>query len=153
MKNKYAEIDNNISGFMQRYGTLFLRISVGIVFFWFGILKFFPNVSPAQEIVTKTMSVLSFGLLSNSLSLIILAIWEVIIGLGLIIGKYLRFILFLLFAQMLGTLTPLVLFPSETFMIFPIVPTMEGQYIIKNLILISAGLVVGGTVGTNNSKK
>jgi hypothetical protein len=47
---------------------------------------------------------------------------------------------------MLGTMTPLILFPAETFVIFPFVPTFEGQYIIKNLVLISAGLVIGSTV-------
>ena len=45
-----------------------------------------------------------------------------------------------------GTITPLFLFPAETFTIFPWVPNLEGQYIIKNLVLISAGLVVGSTV-------
>jgi len=52
----------------------------------------------------------------------------------------------LLFLQMAGTMTPLVLFPAETFVRFPYAPTLEGQYIIKNLVLISAGLVVGSTV-------
>ena len=61
-------------------------------------------------------------------------------------GKFLRATLFLLFVQMAGTLTPLILFPSETFQFFPYAPTLEGQYIIKNLTLISAALVVGGSV-------
>ena len=134
---------------MQKYGIVFLRISVGIVFLWFGILKFFPNISPAQGIATETINTLTFGIMPQKTALIILAIWETLIGIGLIYGKYLRLILFLLFTQMLGTLTPLVIFPSETFTYFPFVPTLEGQYIIKNLILISAGLVVGATVDTN----
>jgi hypothetical protein len=52
---------------------------------------------------------------------------------------------------MLGTMTPLILFPAETFVIFPLVPTLEGQYIIKNLVLISAGLVIGSTVRDEDS--
>ena len=75
-----------------------------------------------------------------------LATWECLIGLGLIFGKFLRAKLALLLLQMLGTFLPLVLFPQETFTIFPIAPTLEGQYIIKNVVLVSAGIVVGATV-------
>jgi uncharacterized membrane protein YphA (DoxX/SURF4 family) len=89
---------------------------------------------------------LSFGLLKPHVSIIVLAAWETLIGLGLIFGIYLRAILFLLFAQMVGTLTPLLLFPWEAFKYLPYAPTMEGQYIIKNFVLISAGIVVGATV-------
>jgi uncharacterized membrane protein YphA (DoxX/SURF4 family) len=128
----------------------FLRISLGIIFFWFGFLKFFHGVSSAESIATKTISVLTFGLIEPSVSLIILAVWETLIGLGLLFNKFLREILFLLFLQMLGTITPLFFFPAETFKIFPFVPTLEGQYIIKNLILISAGLAIGATVRGGN---
>ena len=72
--------------------------------------------------------------------------WECLIGLGLLVGRGLRGILLLLYLQMLGTLTPIVLFPDEVFTRIPYVPTLEGQYIIKNLVLISAGIVVGATV-------
>ena len=142
----YSNADERITSFMKRYGILFLRISVGIVFLWFGILKFFPGVSPAQEIATATIERLTFGFIQANVALIILATWETLIGIGLISGTFLRVTLFLLFAQMLGTMTPLFLFPAETFTRFPYAPTFEGQYIIKNLILISAGLVVGATV-------
>jgi uncharacterized membrane protein YphA (DoxX/SURF4 family) len=131
---------------MRRYGVLFLRVSVGIVFLWVGVLKFFPGVSPATGIATATIERLTFGFIQPEISIIILAIWETLIGLGLITGLFLRLTLFLLFTQMLGTMTPLILFPAETFVIFPLVPTLEGQYIIKNLVLISAGLVIGSTV-------
>ncbi len=142
----YSQADDRITLFMRQYGILFLRISLGLVFFWFGFLKFFPGLSPADQIATRTIEKLTFGLLQPSVSIIVLAIWETLIGLGLITGKYLRFTLLLLFTQMLGTLTPLFLFPVETFTQFPYAPTLEGQYIIKNLVLISAGLVVGATV-------
>jgi uncharacterized membrane protein YphA (DoxX/SURF4 family) len=142
----YSQADDRITLFMRRYGILFLRISLGIVFFWFGFLKFFPGVSPADQIATRTIERLTFGLLPPSTSIILLALWETLIGLGLITGKLLRVTLLLLFTQMLGTLTPLFLFPAETFTRLPYAPTLEGQYIIKNLVLISAGLVVGATV-------
>jgi hypothetical protein len=76
----------------------------------------------------------------------ILATLECVIGIGLFFGLVLRATLLLLFVQMLGTLLPLVLFPAETFVVFPVAPTLEGQYIIKNVVLISAAIVVGATV-------
>ena len=79
-------------------------------------------------------------------SIYLLAVWETLIGLGLILGVFLRATLLLLFVQMLGTVTPLFLFPGESFVVFPLVPTLEGQYIIKNLVLIGAGMVIGATV-------
>lgn len=142
----YHSADERITSFMKRYSILFLRISVGIVFIWFGVLKFFPGLSPAQEIATATIERLTFGFIQANVALIILATWETLIGIGLIFGAFLRVTLFLLFAQMLGTMTPLLLFSAETFTRFPYVPTFEGQYIIKNLVLISAGFVVGATV-------
>jgi uncharacterized membrane protein YphA (DoxX/SURF4 family) len=131
---------------MRRNGILFLRISLGIVFYWFGFLKFFPGLSPADQIATETISKLTFGIIQSNVSIIILAVWETLIGIGLLSGKFLRVTLLLLFTQMIGAMTPLFLFPTETFTRFPFAPTLEGQYIIKNLVLISAGMVVGATV-------
>jgi len=138
--------DARITAWMARHGITLLRLSLGIVFFWFGVLKFFPGLSPAQDLAAHTISLLSFGIVGSSVSIPILATWECVIGLGLLHGGYLRSTLLLLWLQMLGTLTPLVLFPSETFTRFPYAPTLEGQYIIKNLVLISAAIVVGATV-------
>ena len=80
------------------------------------------------------------------MALPVLALWEVAIGVGLLIGRWMRVTLLLLFAQMAGTVTPLILFPSETFSQFPFVPTLEGQYIIKNVVLVAAAIVLGATV-------
>jgi len=143
---RFDRIDARITQWMADNGVLLLRISVGIVFFWFGILKFFPNLSPAEELATQTISVLTFGIVQPALSLPVLAAWEVLIGLGLITGKFMRATLLLLILQMLGTITPLFLFPDETWQVFPISPTLEGQYIIKNLVLVSAAIVIGATV-------
>ena len=138
--------DLAITRWMARWGIVFLRLSLGIVFLWFGILKFFPNVSPAQELATRTISALSWGHVPASVSLPVLAGWECVIGIGLLVGWGLRGILLLLYVQMLGTLSPIALFPHEVFTGIPYAPTLEGQYIIKNLVLISAGIVVGATV-------
>jgi uncharacterized membrane protein YphA (DoxX/SURF4 family) len=139
-------LDLAIIGWMARFGPVLLRVSLGIVFLWFGALKFFPHLSPAQELATRTISILTWDLLPPSVSLPLLAAWECLIGLGLLLGRGLRGILLLLYVQMLGTLTPIVLFPNEVFVRIPYAPTLEGQYIIKNLVLISAGIVVGATV-------
>lgn len=131
---------------MARYGVTLLRVSLGVVFFWFGVLKFFPGLSPAQDLAARTIERLSFGMVGPSISVPFLAAWECLIGLGLITGLFMRATLLLLGLQMLGTLTPLVFFPSEVFMRVPYAPTLEGQYIIKNAVLISAGIVIGATV-------
>ena len=131
---------------MARYGVTLLRVSLGIVFFWFGVLKFFPGMSPAQDLAARTIERLSFGAVGPSFAVPFLAAWECLIGLGLLTGRFMRATLLLLGLQMLGTLTPLVLFPSEVFARVPFAPTLEGQYIIKNAVLISAGIVLGATV-------
>jgi uncharacterized membrane protein YphA (DoxX/SURF4 family) len=122
------------------------RLSLGIIFLWFGALKFVPGWSPAAELASRTLERVTFGLVPPEWGLLVLAGWECLIGLGLLSGKFLRVTLLLLAVQMTGTLLPLVLFPRETFVLFPLAPTLEGQYIIKNFVLISAAAVVGATV-------
>ncbi|MBK6404299.1 MAG: DoxX family protein [Holophagales bacterium] len=139
-------LDVRITSAMARWGLPLLRVSLGIVFFWFGVLKFFPDLSPAQGLATRTISVLTLGLVPPEVSLPVLAAWECVIGLGLLVGIRLREVLLLLFVQMAGTLTPVFLFPEEVFTRIPYAPTLEGQYIIKNVVLIAAGIVVGATV-------
>lgn len=149
-KNLYDQIDKRITSWMSKYGLLLLRLSIGIVFFWFGILKFFPGLSPAQDLAIRTIEMLAFGLIPGNISIHLLATWEVLIGIGLLTGNYMRVTLFLLFLQMIGTMTPVFLFPAEVFTKVAYAPTLEGQYIIKNLVIISAGLVLGATVRMKN---
>lgn len=143
---RFRDLDIRITRWMARYGIQFLRISLGIIFLWFGVLKFFPDLSPAETLATHTIEKLTFGLLEPQVSIIILAIWESLIGLGLIFGIFMRATLLLLFVQMIGTTTPILLFPGEVFARFPYALTLEGQYIFKNLVLISAAIVIGATV-------
>jgi uncharacterized membrane protein YphA (DoxX/SURF4 family) len=139
-------VDVRLTRWMARYGVLALRVALGIVFLWFGVLKFFPGLSPAQTLALKTIDLLTFGLIPAGASLVLLAALECAIGLGLISGKLMRVTLLLLAFQMVGAASPLVLFPGEVFNAFPYAPTLEGQYIIKNVVLVSAGLVIGATV-------
>lgn len=141
-----ARLDPVIAGWMARHGITITRVGLGVVFLWFGVLKFFPGLSPAEDLVGRTVERLSFGVVAPAFSLPVLAAWECAIGLGLLTGRLLRTTLLLLFLQLPGTLMPLLLFPEETFTRVPFAPTMEGQYIIKNLVLLGAALVVGATV-------
>ena len=131
-----------ITRWTVQHSLTLLRVSMGIIFLWFGVLKFIPGLSPAEALATKTVQALSFGLISEDLAPFLIAGLETLIGLGLITGKLLRVTLALLAFQMLGTSMPIVLFPREVFKIIPLVPTLEGQYIFKNMILIAAALVL-----------
>jgi uncharacterized membrane protein YphA (DoxX/SURF4 family) len=142
----FEKIDPLIVRWMNRNGFILLRVFTGIVFFWFGILKFFPGLSPAQELATKTIDLLTFRLIPPFFIINGLALWEVLIGLGLVTGKFIRVTLFLLFLQMAGTFAPIFLFPHEVFSQIPYAPTLEGQYIIKNIVLVAAGIVLGGSL-------
>ncbi len=143
---RIESVDVRITGTLARIGVPVLRVALGIVFLWFGVLKFFPGVSPAETLAARTIEQLTGGLVQPGLSLPLLAAWESVIGIGLILNRGMRGVLFLLAVQMAGTFTPLVLFPGETFRVWPIAPTLEGQYIIKNIVLIGAAMVVGATV-------
>ena len=142
----FDRIDAQITRWMAKHGVRLLRISLGVVFFWFGFLKFFPGMSPAQDLASRTIEILSFGKVPAWVSINVLAVWESAIGLGLLFGVAMRATLALLFVQMLGTVMPLFFFPHEAFSHFPYAPTLEGQYIIKNIVLVSAGIVIGATV-------
>lgn len=138
--------DVRITGWMARHGVRLTRIALGVVFTWFGALKFFPDLSPAADLASRTIERLTFGQIPASVGLPVLAAWELLIGVGLLFGRYLRFVLLLLFLQMAGTLLPLFLFPEETFLAFPYAPTLEGQYILKNVVLVAGAIVIGSTV-------
>jgi uncharacterized membrane protein YphA (DoxX/SURF4 family) len=142
----YGRFEQRVVDWMAAHGIALLRVSLGIVFFWFGALKFVPGASPAEGLASETVARLSFGLVDPKVALVVLAAWETGIGLLLVLGRHLRLALGLLLLQMAGTLTPLVLFPSLTFARFPFEPTMEGQYILKNLVLISAAIAIGATL-------
>jgi len=137
----FDKLDIKITEWMGKYGLLILRICLGIIFLWFGVLKFYKGLSPAEDLVRNTVY-----FFNPDLFIPVLALWESLIGLGLITGKYMRLTLLLLFLQMPGTALPLIILPEKVWTVFPYGLTLEGQYIIKNLVLISAGLVLGATV-------
>ena len=138
------KLDIFISEYMSTYGILLLRYSLAMIFIWFGLLK--PlGISPAQELVENTV----YWFDDKAAFVNLLGWWEVVIGFTMCVRPLIRISIFLLFLQIPGTFLPLVLLPEVCFTDFPYGLTLEGQYIVKNLIIISSALVIGGTVRNN----
>jgi len=138
-------LDSRIAATMRTWGIPGLRLSLAIIFVWFGALK--PlGLSPAADLVLATVAWLPG--LEPTQWLSVIGWWEVAIGVTFLHRSTLRLAIGLLAFQMVGTFLPLVLLPEITFQSghMPYAPTLEGQYVIKNLLIISAALVVGGTV-------
>jgi uncharacterized membrane protein YkgB len=131
------ELDRTIIETLNRISLPVLRISLGVIFIWFGALKPLGN-SPANDVITRTVY-----WFDPDIFIPILGVWEIAIGLCLLYAPFIRAGLFLLALQMPGTFLPLVLLPEVCFVNFPFDLTLEGQYIIKNLVLIGAAIVVG----------
>lgn len=141
----FDQIDTRITRWMANYSLSILRFSLGVIFIWFGALKLFPGLSPAEELVRNTIY-----FFDPDFFLPVLAIWEMLIGVGFLMGlltnKFQRLTILLLFLQMPGTALPLVILPEVCWTSFPFGLTLEGQYIFKNLAIIGSALVLGATV-------
>jgi uncharacterized membrane protein YkgB len=135
---KLKEFDSLLIESLNKWSLLVLRLSLGVVFIWFGALKSFGD-SPANDVIVKTIY-----WFDPDIFIPILGFWEVLIGICQLYTPLIRFGLFLLALQMPGTFLPLILRPEICFLNFPFELTLEGQYIIKNLVLIGAAMVVGG---------
>jgi uncharacterized membrane protein YkgB len=144
---KLTEVDRTIIGLLNRFSLPALQLSLGIIFIWFGALKPFGN-SPANEVITKTIY-----WFDPDIFIPILGIWEMAIGICLLVTPLIRIGLFLLALQMPGTFLPLILRPEICFVDVPFDLTLEGQYIIKNLVLIGAAIVVGSRLVPLDLKK
>ncbi len=139
-------VDAALHRVLRAHSITLLRVVVGLVILAFGVLKFFPDVSPAEELTIKTTDKLSFGLVPGHIAIVIVATLETIIGLLLVTGRFLRLAIYLLFGQLIGVLAPLVLFTGRLFDGPHNAPTLEGQYVIKDLIIVAAGFVVASTL-------
>lgn len=125
---------------LNRYSIDLLRISLGLVFTMFGALKFVPGASPAEDLAIRTVKTLTFGLVSGYAALWLTAAVECFIGMTLVTGRMLRLGLSALGIALVGIMSPLVLFFGD---LFGRGPTLEAQYILKDLVLAAGGLVVG----------
>ncbi|MEZ4964063.1 MAG: DoxX family protein [Saprospiraceae bacterium] len=122
--------------------TNLLKWTLGVVYLWFGALKFFSGLSPAEVLAKDTIRVLTFGLIPDDISLILLAIWEVTIGVLLLSGFHVRFAIKAALVHMVFTFTPLLFFPELSFTHAPYGFTIIGQYIVKNLVFIVAMMII-----------
>jgi len=130
-----------VVGALQRWSVPILRISLGIVFLWFGALKVF-GVTPVADLVAATVYWVDPDWFVPFLGVV-----EMLVGTGLILRRAMRTILAVFLAQMAGTFLILILLPAVAFQDGnPLKLTVEGEFVIKNLVLLAAGLVVGATV-------
>lgn len=120
----------------------FLRLSAGFVYFYFGFLKFYPDLSPAELLAGQTIMRLTQGWMDAATALWWLAIIECGIGMCFLFNFGMKYMFFVFLGHQLSTFLPLFMFPELTFKFVPFAPTMEGQYIFKNLISIAAGWTV-----------
>lgn len=137
----YDRVDRAIVGFLQEHGLTLLRWALGSVFVWFGALKVIDR-SPVADLVADTVY-----WLPSDFFVPFLGVWEVVIGVGLLLGIAMRLVLLLFFLQMAGTFLVLILRPDDAFQNGnPLLLTTLGEFVVKNLVLIAAGLVLGSTV-------
>jgi uncharacterized membrane protein YphA (DoxX/SURF4 family) len=136
-----GELSQRLDELSRRHGPRALRLSIGLVFAWFGVLKFFPSVSPAEQIAVDTLTQLTLSLVPGRALLLGLALFETGLGVCFMLGLYRRLALLLLIAHMCGTALPFFMFPAQLFS-HVLVPTFLGQYILKNMIIVSAALAL-----------
>jgi uncharacterized membrane protein YkgB len=142
MKALFEKVDQFIAEWMNKWSSSAIRISFGIIFIWFGILKPF-DVSSAESLLKATVVWLPFG--TPEFWLVVIGWWEVAIGATFLFPQTTKIAIGLLFLQMFGTFMPLVVLPEVTFQNGNfLTPSLEGQYIIKNVMIISAALALGG---------
>ena len=158
-QNDLARVDAAAHRWLVRNSLTFLRISVGVIFLAFGVLKYFPGVSPAQNLAEDTTHILTFGLVPGGVAIVVIATLECVIGLILISGRGMRAAIYLLGGEFVGILSPIVLETGRLFAGPHHAPTLEGQYVLKDIILVAAAMVIatslrGATLvaGENSAK-
>lgn len=147
LANGYCSIEDRAHRLLVRYSVAALRVSVGAVFLVFGVLKFFPGVSPAEDLAIKTINLVTFGVVPWRVGIVATALLECFIGICLLANRWMRLAFWVLAVELLGVLAPLALLPGRLFSGPHDAPTLEGQYVLKDVILVTAGMViVAGTL-------
>jgi putative oxidoreductase len=136
--------EERLTRFAGDAGIPLLRIGLGVVYLWFGVLKLFPGGSPAQDLVERTVSALTFGIIHGDLARVSAAITEIGIALVLLSFRAPRLCAVLLIGHVVLVSTPLVLFPGEMWS-GPLLASFEAQYILKNLVTIAAAVVIASS--------
>jgi len=135
------DLEARLVTWLARHSIDALRISLGLVFLGFGVLKFVPGLSPAESLAEDTLRVMTLGILPAQIGLVGVAALETTIGILLLTGRGMRLALVLLALELVGILSPLVLLPGQMFR-GPLAPTLAGQYVLKDVIVAAAGMVV-----------
>ena len=139
---KYSEGCHHLPDFLRKKRIMkklkFLAVSIGLIYIWFGMLKFFPGLSSAEDLASNTIEKLTFGLITPKVGTVLLAILEVLIGAGLIFQFKMNWVVPFALGHMLFTFTPLFFFPDLSFTHAPYGFTIVGQYIMKNIVIIMA---------------
>lgn len=144
MWKTYFEIERKISLYLKKRSIFILRYALGIIYFWYGLLKVL-GISPAEALVIR-----STEWLKTPYFLGFLGLWEIAIGFFLFFRRTQRIGLWLLFLQLPGTFLPIFFMPDQIFTHFPYGLTVEGQYVFKNFILVAAALVLVGALHNGN---
>lgn len=135
--------DSALIAFFKKYHSHAARVALFVIFFWFGLLKVF-GASPASLLVEslqqKTLPWIPFPTF-----IVCFGVYEMLVGLFFIIPRLERAALALLALHLLTTILPLVFLRGIAWQgLF--VPTIEGQYILKNMLIIAAAMQVGATL-------
>ena len=142
LSERLVMIEEKLHGLLVRHAIKALRFTVGAIFLGFGVLKFFPDVSPAQGLSIKTIDLLTFGLIPWEVGIVAIATLECFIGICLLANRWMRVAVWLLVVQFIGILAPLALLTGRLFSGPNHAPTLEGQYVLKDIILVAAGMAI-----------
>ncbi|MEQ9403077.1 MAG: doxx family protein [Cyclobacteriaceae bacterium] len=147
---KLREWDGLVIAWLRTHVITLIQLSTGLIYVVFGGLKLFPNYSPAQDLGVDTVQLLTSHLLTPNVSLTMLAIIEVVIGLGLLLNFKRQWMIRIALWHMACTFLPLVFLPDYTFTSTPFSLSLVGQYILKNLVIVGALLAVYSHSGQDN---
>jgi putative oxidoreductase len=139
---RFLHLENQIHHQLVAHSIAALRVAVGLVFLGFGALKFFPGVSPAEDLTRATTHILFLGLVPGGVAMVMIATLECVIGICLLANRGMRLAIWLLAIEFVGILSPLALLPGRLFAGPHGAPTLEGQYVLKDIILVTAALVI-----------
>jgi uncharacterized membrane protein YkgB len=142
IEERFVAVERIVHGALVRHSITALRVTVGAVFLGFGFLKFFPGVSPAQDLAVRTIHALTFGLVPWRVGIVAIATLECFIGICLLANRWMRVAVWVLAGELVGVLAPLVLLTGRLFSGPYDAPTLEGQYVLKDVILVAAGMAI-----------
>lgn len=140
LQSKLLNLESSIIDLFNRIHIPLARFAIFLVYFWFGALKVF-DLSPASPMVLELLA-RTMPFFPPDKFLIFFGLFEALVGILFLIPRFTKLAILLLFGHMFTTIMPLFIMPNYTWDSF-LVPTMEGQYIIKNILIISLAVVLG----------